>query len=255
MLEETEETDLPERFDDDYQYFLEVTQTPERNKRQAGFINRTLNLDPSHNILDAPCGIGRIAENLASQGLAVTGLDANPHYIRTAQENALKNNLPINYCVGDLRSLPWVENFDAAISWFISFGYFSDTEDQNILCNYYKALRPGGRLLIEHVYLPGFLSQLPLDQRTFSIVTRGKDSMTLETCFDKAVSRNFVTRTVLRDGRETKMNFSVRFYRPEELVSWLRRAGFSSISVLSKDGGDVITDNAQRIVFLAEKSV
>jgi ubiquinone/menaquinone biosynthesis C-methylase UbiE len=50
-----------------------------------------------------------------------------------------------------MRSLPWPEHrFERAISWFTSFGYFDDIDNQKVLSEAQRVLRPGGRLLIEN---------------------------------------------------------------------------------------------------------
>lgn len=49
----------------------------------------------------------------------------------------------------DLRELAYTARFDVVINWFTSFGYFDDAGNQRTLENFRRALRPGGKLLIE----------------------------------------------------------------------------------------------------------
>lgn len=243
----------PERFDDDYQYFLEVTQTPERNDKHAQIIENLLMLKEGDRVLDAPCGIGRIAIRLAAKGANVSGIDANPVYIETAQKNAVKQGIKIDYQNADMRALPWENEFKAIVCWFISFGYFDELTDKNILKQFFKVLKPGGKLLIEHVYLPGYLRSLPVNGEIFSQLSKGKDIMVTKTWFDAIHSRNIVNRTVNRDRKNVQMNFNVRFFMPQELHEWLIEAGFSSVKIVSKNGSSTIPLDADRMIIIAEK--
>ncbi len=62
-------------FDDDYLYFYEQLLTPERSDDEAELIWRLGELGPGSDVLDAPCGHGRLSNRLAGRGCRVTGLD------------------------------------------------------------------------------------------------------------------------------------------------------------------------------------
>ena len=47
---------------------------------------------------------------------------------------------------GDMRRLPWRETFDTVVIWFTTFGYFGDRENEQVLREAAKTLKPG-RLL------------------------------------------------------------------------------------------------------------
>ena len=57
----------------------------ETGSEEAGFILNTLRLRKGDAVLDAPCGAGRISVWLARAGMAVTGVDLTPSYIRRAK--------------------------------------------------------------------------------------------------------------------------------------------------------------------------
>jgi cyclopropane fatty-acyl-phospholipid synthase-like methyltransferase len=61
-------SDLDERFDEDYLHFYSASQTPERDELEAGLIARLTEITPGMEVLDVPCGFGRIANQLASRG-------------------------------------------------------------------------------------------------------------------------------------------------------------------------------------------
>ena len=122
--------EFSEVFNEDYLYFygpeLEAV-----SDAQAETIWRLLDLEPGMEVLDLACGHGRIANRLTQRGARVTGLDATPLFLEYARRDAAERGVEVDYVCGDMRSLPWPEHrFERVISWFTSFGYFDDTENQ-----------------------------------------------------------------------------------------------------------------------------
>lgn len=76
---------------------------------------------------------GRIANRLASRGATVTGLDATPLFLERARRDAAARGIAVTYVEGDMRTLPWRAQFDAAVSLFTAFGYFGDDENRAVL--------------------------------------------------------------------------------------------------------------------------
>jgi SAM-dependent methyltransferase len=64
-----------------------------------------------HTVLDAGCGTGRVAIELARHGIEVVGVDANPSMVRTASERAPD----LDFRVADLTTLDLDEVFDAVV--------------------------------------------------------------------------------------------------------------------------------------------
>jgi len=100
-------------------------------------------------ILDAGCGTGGMLERLMPYGTAV-GIDLAPHAVRIARERR-----GCRVAQGSLIALPFAgETFDAAVS----LDVLSDAGvaiESAALDELYRALRPGGRLLLN---LPAFAS-------------------------------------------------------------------------------------------------
>jgi hypothetical protein len=57
-----------------------------------------------------------------------------------------------------MRRIPFENEFDAAINWFGSFGYFSDAENLEVARGLYAAVKPGGQVLIEGLNKPWLLA-------------------------------------------------------------------------------------------------
>src|SRR6266540_573160 len=120
-------------FNEDYLHFYEQILTPERTAEDVDKIVELLDRPPGAEILDCPCGHGRIANELAARGFRVAGLDASEFFLERARADAAAQGVAVEYTQGDMRSLPWRERFDALVNWFTSFGYFSDEQNKVVL--------------------------------------------------------------------------------------------------------------------------
>lgn len=80
--------------------------------------------------LDAPCGAGRHALELARRGYSVLGVDFNPNVLAAAQATAHSDGLDAIFQQHDLRQLSFAEEFDAVLCLWTSIGYFSDDENE-----------------------------------------------------------------------------------------------------------------------------
>jgi ubiquinone/menaquinone biosynthesis C-methylase UbiE len=241
--------EFSEVFNDDYLYFY----GPDLEKisdAQAETVWRLLELQPGMDVLDLACGHGRIANRLAQRGARVTGLDATPLFLEHARRDAAKRGIEVDYVSGDMRSLPWPEHrFERVISWFTSFGYFDDTENQKVLSEAHRVLRPGGLLLVENNNLAELLPRwLPA-----VVVERDGDFMIDRSIFEPATGRAVTERTCVRDGQVRRFNFSVRMFVAVELKGWLLAAGFDSVDLLDHDGA-ALTAGSGRMVSVAHKA-
>ena len=219
-------------FDDDYLYFYEELLTPERTAVEVELVWRLLELEPGLELLDLACGHGRIANPLAERGVRVTGLDATPLFLELARADAAERGVEVEYVEGDMRSLPWTGRFDRVLSWFTSFGYFSDEENRQVLAEAYRALDPGGLLAIEMNNLLRLI-QVYADE---VVIERGDDKMIDRHRFDIQTSRSLDERTIIRGGKRRSFEFSVRMFTPAELRSWMLDAGFREAIAYGDDG-------------------
>ena len=100
------EFDFEGVFDEDYLYFYEEILTPERTQEDVEKILELLEPAPGAEILDCPCGHGRIASALADHGFRVTGLDASELFLERARADASERGVEVEYVHGDMRDLP-----------------------------------------------------------------------------------------------------------------------------------------------------
>jgi SAM-dependent methyltransferase len=234
----------PELFDDDYLHFY-YDGLAARTETDVELILRLLAPSPGAELLDAPCGHGRIANALAARGFRVTGVDYTPLFLERARADA---TAAVTYERADLRELAYAARFDAVINWFTSFGYFDDAGNQRTLENFRRALRPGGKLLIEQHNRDAVVRRLAPEFAGVS--EQGDDLMVDRVTLDAITGRTETDRFIVRDGRVRKLHFSLRVPTFSEMREMLLAAGFSSVTGYGDDGGP-LTGLSNRLIVLA----
>lgn len=179
-------------------------------------------LKPGDRVLDLCCGGGRHLAGLEPRGMTGVGLDYSRDLLALARNKALGAPL----VRGDMRSLPFCESsFDAVLHLFTAFGYFDDDrENERVLHEVAHVLRPGGRYVLDLFNASPTIAALVLEHERIlddgSIVRESRR-------FDAARSRIEKTTTTRRGDARASHGESVRCFPPEELESWLRRAGLA----------------------------
>jgi SAM-dependent methyltransferase len=194
-----------------------------RTPAQCDFLVEVLELQPSARVLDLCCGQGRISVELARRGFAVTGLDLSEYLLGLARERAEQAGVTVEWVHGDMRELPWQDEFDAVVSVFTSFGYLeTDEEDEKVLCAARDSLKPRGRLLLDlHNREQSALRFQPRNwaEHEGHIVL---DDLTWE----EKRGRITLARTIIApDGSRRQTGFTLRIYAPSEMMRMLERAG------------------------------
>lgn len=235
---------------DDYLYFYGPW-PDERNQAEADEISTFLELTAGARVLDAPCGHGRLTGVLASRGMAMTGVDITAGFLERARDDARSIDASPTYVQADLRNLPIADaTFDAAFSWFTSFGYFTDEANRQILEEYRRVLRPGGALLIETLHLASLLRRL----QPATTITRGDDLMVDATRYDVQTSRIETDRTIVRGGSVRRFHFGVRLHSVPELRALLADVGFPRVTITGR-GGEALTTDSHRLVAIARSAL
>jgi SAM-dependent methyltransferase len=233
---------------DDYLYFYDERLAAERTDGEVELIWRLLGLEPGMAVLDLACGHGRITQRLARRGCQMVGLDSSPGFLELARRDAValtwSGVVAPEYVLGDMRHLPWSERFDHILNWFTAFGYFDDESNRHVLHEAQRALKPGGKLLIELNNRDAILSHL---QHT-SVVERDGNYLIDQTHYDVPTGRMITKRTVIRDGRVRQMRFFVRMFTFPELRDWLLAADFSSVESFDEQGVALALESRRMLV-------
>jgi len=213
---------------------------------------RLLGIEPGAEILDLACGTGRFALPLAKRGFHVVGLDYSAPYLKHARAKAQEQGLSVELVQADMRAIPFVEEFDAVVNLFTSFGYFEREEDHlKVLQEVHKSLKPGGRFLLEmanrdflvrrfqahdwHEF-PDFLA---LEERRF-VPERDR----IETKWVK----------LHPDGRRKEYTSSLRLFTLRELCDLCSQAGLKVLGYYGDLKGEPWGFDKNRLVVVAERS-
>lgn len=199
----------------------------EMTRADADFLERALGLPAGSRLLDAPCGNGRLTLELAARGFRTTGVDLAGPFVREGQAQATARGLDATLVQADIRRLAFHQEFDGAFCYGNSFGYFSDEGNQEFLAGVAKALRPGGKFLLDAASCAETLLR-DFEERTWA---QFGDILFLEEQRYEPLEGRFVTDyTLVRNGETEKKTGSHRVYSCHEVCSMLERAGFEDLS-------------------------
>ncbi|AAY81649.1 class I SAM-dependent methyltransferase [Sulfolobus acidocaldarius] len=211
-------------------YINEMLKIWEEGEKWAKWIDEVVKkykID-ARNILDVPCGIGRVSYYLTKLNYNVSGIDISEKMINTAKERVKKGN----FIKGDMRHLSTLirDKFDIILNIFNSLGYYEEEDDLRILNEFRAVLKQGGLLIVN------------LENRDYAIYNKPEVVHSYvppyviidKNDFDPFSSRLKVTRSYLKDGKEIeRITFSQRLYSLHEIVRLLTKSGFEILEVLS----------------------
>ncbi|HVB04684.1 MAG TPA: class I SAM-dependent methyltransferase [Acidimicrobiales bacterium] len=238
-----EDFDAAAVFNEDFNYFYAERVGGARSDEEFSLLEGVAGPFPGRLVLDCCCGEGRIASRLHAAGARVVGLDRSPAYLAATRAAGCAAVV-----AGDARALPFRGAFDLVVCWYTSFGYFDDETNRAALSEMRRALRPGGRLVIDLDARAHLLrSGLPTQVRE-----RGDDLMVEQFRYDAPASRVRAMRTVVRSGEVRRSDYFVRLFGEEELAAWLADGGFEAIELCDERGG-AFTEGARRMVVSARR--
>jgi hypothetical protein len=152
-----------------------------------------------------------------------------------------------------MREMAFDEMFDGVYSWSMSYGYFDEEKNLNVLGRIRRALRQGGMLLLDVTNRDYVASRSP------SLVWFEGDGCVCmdEMQVDFFSSRLKVKRTAMfDDGRSRELDYSIRLYSLHELGKMLHECGFKVVEVTGHPAhaGVFFGAESPRIIILAERS-
>jgi SAM-dependent methyltransferase len=141
---------------------------------------------------------------------------------------------------------------DAVINMFTAFGYLeSQDEDQQVLKQVYKALKPGGHFLLETMHPEALI-------RHFSphMIEHYPEGLIVleERNFDLLTSRANVKITMIYpNGQRKEYGHAARVYSLTELAQMLAVAGLQVKAYYGAWDGSKLTIDSFRLILLAQK--
>lgn len=204
--------------------------------------------------VDLACGTGSVAIRLAQMGLSVIAVDLSEDMLCAAFEKAQQmENRPIFVCQ-PLQKLHLPRGVDLAVCALDSLDYITDPADcREAICRIYKVLNPGGCFIFD-VNTPEKLKamdgQVFLDENddTFC-VWRGEFDSQTNIC-------SYGMDLFQRKGQHWQRSFEEHCeyaYSADQLVDYLKTAGFTSIEIFGDRRLEKPSAEDQRIYIKARK--
>jgi SAM-dependent methyltransferase len=233
---------------EDYLFAYGDELTDARSDAEVAWVVRLLEVDRPMKILDLACGFGRHAVRLAALGHAVTGVDYTPGFLALARQKAAEMGLQVDFRQGDMREVSCVGEFDRALLLFTSFGYFEDSENERVVRNMARALKPGGWLMLDIPNRDTVLKDLP----PADVIEKDGGLLINRLSFDVLTGRFHNRRIVIRDGIRKDKPFSIRLYNASEMRDLLDRAGLVDHKLLGEDD-QPLSARSRRMVVIARR--
>ena len=212
---------------------------------------------PGAEILDAGCGTGRYAIELARRGYVVHGIDLSPDLIEVATRAIGDSPGGVSFSVGDITQLP--ASRYAAI---LCRGVLNDIVDEAVrgaaFAAFAAALQSNGVLILDvREWGASFerKTREPLFRKRVS-TERGELTFTSVTALDRGNRKLLIAeRHELVEAGETRVSdyqFVMRCWEIDELEGMLARHGFADISWFGAYDPAVAIGATDRIVVVAQ---
>ena len=240
-------------FDEWYLKYWVRPITQERTEREVDAIIRYLGLTCNSRILDLCCGQGRHSLELARRGYNVTGFDLSETLLAASQEQADKEGLKVNFVRGDMREIPFEDEFDGIFNFYTAFGYFEKDEDNEmVLRAASKALKPKGKFLLDYPCLEGRMSGWQKQEFfEYNDGTVMLHEMT-HNVFEQTIDNHVLYIT--KDNQRHRTGFTLRHYYGRELTACLERSGMEVLQTFGDTEGTPLNNRHIRVLVLAQKS-
>lgn len=150
--------------------------------------------------LDLACGKGRHSIYLNKKGFDVTGIDLAEKSIACAKT---AENEHLHFYKHDMRKLFRTNYFEVVLNLFTSFGYFEQERDDNAIINSaYKALKPGGIIVLDFFNSKKVIQHLPYNET--------KTIEGIEFKISKTFENNFIVKQIEFTDKGKSYHFQER---------------------------------------------
>lgn len=207
---------------------------------EVRFIVDKLELKEGSSLLDLACGQGRHLIELARHGsFNLYGLDRSRYLIQRAKNVSRKLGFNINFKEGDVRKLPYAtDSFDYVTILGNSFGYFeASEEDQKILREVFRVLKPDGKLLMD--VADGSFLRAHFSPRSWEWIDSNYfvcRERSLAADGERLISREIITHT--EKGVLVDQFYAERLYTSEKLMELIDKVGFTKTAFHGTIGSD-----------------
>jgi SAM-dependent methyltransferase len=190
---------------------------------------------PGATILDAGCGTGRYAGELARRGYAVEGVDRSPELIETARQSVRGCGNAVSFRVGDILALP-TARYDGILCRGVLNDFVNDDTRLSVFTAFARALQPAGVLILDVREWEATRDRKRREPvfRKSVLTDRGELTFTSTTELDPEGRQLLLseTHTLVNDAgkHSSDYRFVMRCWTRSELESVLERGGFGTVA-------------------------
>jgi 2-polyprenyl-3-methyl-5-hydroxy-6-metoxy-1,4-benzoquinol methylase len=237
-------------FDEVYLSAFEPLHSSQQTKKEVTWLIKTLGLKKNAQVLDIPCGTGRHSFELAKKGYTVTGIDFSKTLLGAARKRDTKEKKHPCFMKADMRSVSLRKRFDAIVDLGNSFGYCSDADNEKIIKNFSKLLKPNRFLVLDLPNTTGMLRQIKSHRKT-----KIKDGYILTEHIDFDPLQLIVTLrwTIVQRKKKTVFHGKLRLYTFPEIQSLLDDNNLIVKKVYGSFKGDKYSIDTPRMIIFAQK--
>ena len=220
------------------------------------FYKKWLPKNKGARILELCCGTGRLTIPIAQEGHNISGVDYTPSMLEQAKRKAIKAGLKIDFIEADIRTLDLQEKFDLIFIPFNSIHHLYQNEDMFKALECVKNhLREGGLFLLD-CFNPNirYIVESEKEQAVIAEYTTddGRNVLIKQTMrYENATQINRIEWHYFINGEfHSVQNLDMRLFFPQELDSYLERAGFN---VIHKFGGfeeEAFNDESEKQIYV-----
>jgi SAM-dependent methyltransferase len=213
---------------------------------------------PGARLLDAGCGTGRYAAELARRGYVVHGVDRSPDLIAEARRLPAAAPRALSFAVGDLTALP-AGRYDAILCRGVLNDFLEDDDRDAAFASFARSLRAPGVLVFDVREWEATAVRKQREPLFTKRVSTGRGTLTFQsvTALDPERRRLLVAeRHTLVHGdrtREVEYAFTMRCWTSEEVSFALQRHGFRAPAFFGAYDSTVAPGHTDRLVVVTHR--
>lgn len=236
-----------EWFDSPYYHILYRHRDHDEAREFLEHLVSYLHISREHKVLDLACGKGRHSIYLNEKGFNVVGVDLSAKNISHAKQF---ENERLQFFIHDMREVFAEEEFDFVLNMFTSFGYFdSEQENEQAICAAAKALKPGGRLLLD------FLNPYTVIHHLVPCAHKKIDGIEFRITKDVSDDGYIVKDIEFADkGRSYHYQERVKAIRRVDFLRYFEKAGLEVLDIFGDyDLHAYDAEHSKRMIFVVKK--
>lgn len=223
--------------------------------RSASWMARRFGLDAGLAVGDFGCGPGLYARRLTDLGATVTGLDFSPRSIEHARRQAAASGRDIRYVLLNYLDFAERDCFDLILLIFCDYCALSPEQRVRLLEVFRRALKPGGRLLMDvfsTAWFAGTREGLRFERLDGEGFWSSEPHYVFADTFRYPAQSLYLDKyTIVERGRTRRVYNWLQCFSPESLTRELAAGGFRVLETHANVAGDPLTADSPELAVVA----